>query len=277
MRAVVDGSGAIKQTSNYYPFGMRFNPTDISTNKYLYNGKELQEGTDWLDYGARMYASELGRFMTVDPLATSYYFQSPFAYAANSPILFIDKNGENPYLLFNGSQGQLMIFDDGDTPDDYSDDVFIDGYDAHNNVDSNSKGKWEDGEYEMQDQDSPHMHGKQKDKNGVLKDSKNGAYGEDGIFRAKSFTETSGKKQKRTGMGVHAGRENKKFKNRKTFGCLRTTAKAKKGIKKAIKKYGSLRKLIVQRNKKSKNSKKVNKIDPTIKKRKTIKTNKVKL
>ena len=96
MRAVVDGSGAIKQTSNYYPFGMTFAQTGSPDNMYLYNGKEKQEGTHWLDYGARMYASELGRFMTVDPLATSYYFQSPFAYAANNPVNYIDNNGEGP-------------------------------------------------------------------------------------------------------------------------------------------------------------------------------------
>ena len=93
MRAVVDGSGAIKQTSNYYPFGMRFNPTDISTNKYLYNGKELQEGTEWLDYGARMYASELGRWMCVDPLAEKRSWLSVYNYCQNNPVLRIDPDG----------------------------------------------------------------------------------------------------------------------------------------------------------------------------------------
>jgi len=94
VRAVVDGSGAIKQKSNYYPFGMTFAQSGSPDNMYLYNGKEKQESTEWLDYGARMYASELGRFMTVDPLATSYYFQSPFA--ANNPVKFIDWNGMGP-------------------------------------------------------------------------------------------------------------------------------------------------------------------------------------
>jgi len=35
-------------------------------------------------------------FYTVDPLAESYSFQSPYAYAANNPIKFVDVNGAGP-------------------------------------------------------------------------------------------------------------------------------------------------------------------------------------
>ncbi len=92
------------QYKDYYPFGMemaKWYKSDVSATKYLYNGKELQEdyGLDLYDYGARFYDPQLGRFHTVDPKATDYYFQSPYAYAANNPIKFIDKNGENPIIL----------------------------------------------------------------------------------------------------------------------------------------------------------------------------------
>ncbi|WP_171597599.1 RHS repeat domain-containing protein [Marinifilum caeruleilacunae] len=89
--------GAVQEINHYYPFGMRMQGgKEDESQKYRYNGKELQDETDWLDYGARMYDPSLARFHTLDPLAEKYNFQSPYVYAANNPIKFIDVNGKGP-------------------------------------------------------------------------------------------------------------------------------------------------------------------------------------
>jgi RHS repeat-associated protein len=91
----------IVEESNYYPFGMKhkeINSVVTSTNpgqKYKYNGKELQDelGLNMYDYGARNYDPALGRWMNVDPLAETSRRFSPYAYALDNPVYYIDPDG----------------------------------------------------------------------------------------------------------------------------------------------------------------------------------------
>jgi RHS repeat-associated protein len=86
-------------TADYYPFGFAFNSyqrENTIQQDYLYNGKELQDEMNlgWLDYGARMYMPDIGRWGVVDPLAEKYQSLSPYNYTANNPLRFIDPNGK---------------------------------------------------------------------------------------------------------------------------------------------------------------------------------------
>jgi len=60
--------------------------------KYKFGGKELQE-TGMYDFGARMYMADIGRWGVADPMAEALSDLSPYNYANNNPIMFVDPNG----------------------------------------------------------------------------------------------------------------------------------------------------------------------------------------
>ena len=92
----------IKEVKDYYPFGMKHkagnNVVRGNVHPYGFNGKEEQNelGLEWLDFGARMYMADIGRWGVIDPLADLMTRHSPYNYAFDNPIYFIDYDGMMP-------------------------------------------------------------------------------------------------------------------------------------------------------------------------------------
>ncbi len=84
-----------------------------SGNRYLFNGKELQQELNTYDYGARTYDPTVGRFTTLDPQIEIYTTWSPYLYAANNPLRFIDKNGEGPIDGISSTWASVSSFGNG--------------------------------------------------------------------------------------------------------------------------------------------------------------------
>jgi len=218
-RLITGNGGAKVALHTYFPFGAEATSPLQDAEKLKFTGHERD--SDNLDYmRARYYAPKWGRFLSVDPTWDSADAGSPqswnrYAYAQNNPLNRIDPDGESS-LVYNSHTGYIALYS--------GEGVLIGAWPAGNNVDSSSQGVWPEGVYTMLDQDAAHLHGEDGG------DTRDGPYGTQGIFRAESFMDSDG--DWRSGMGVHAGRENdedglgRSGVEYATMGCIRTTEEA---------------------------------------------------
>jgi len=109
VRANLDNpvTSEVLQQALYYPFGLQLRGTapymPEAKHQYLYNGKELMEGTGLYAYGFRYYDPTIARFTGVDPIADQFAFVSGFNYAENRPISGIDLHGLQYFSTISGA------------------------------------------------------------------------------------------------------------------------------------------------------------------------------
>lgn len=88
----------IASAQDYYPFGSIMPGRSFSSGyRFGFNGKEqdseVSGNGNQYDYGFRIYNPRVAKFLSVDPLSPEYPWYTPYQFAGNMPIRYIDLDG----------------------------------------------------------------------------------------------------------------------------------------------------------------------------------------
>ena len=109
----LDENAEIISYEEYHPFGTTSyrsgrTETEVSLKRYKYVGKERDEESGLYYYGARYYADWLCRFISVDPLQHKYPHYTPFQYAGNKPVTYIDLDGMEELIIVKWTENSQL-------------------------------------------------------------------------------------------------------------------------------------------------------------------------
>jgi RHS repeat-associated protein len=111
-RVITNAGGTPLDDSDFYPFGVERPILSSSGNNYKFTGQERDTESYLDNFGARYYASTMGRFMSPDPGNVGATPDAPqswnaYSYVLNKPLIATDRSGldciyandapDNPY------------------------------------------------------------------------------------------------------------------------------------------------------------------------------------
>ncbi|MBL7847070.1 MAG: hypothetical protein JNL40_06350 [Cyclobacteriaceae bacterium] len=127
----------VLQATDYYPFGLSFNQYQSDRlketsagnyspelrNRYLLQSQEFQKDLDlkFYQFQWRMYDPAVGRFAAIDPKATEMQPWSAYTFNYDSPLRFIDPDGQKPTPA-EAARMSLHVYGES------SDDILIGGW-----------------------------------------------------------------------------------------------------------------------------------------------------
>ena len=115
LKVVHNREASSPESKNYYAFGMPMPGRNFNNGDYRYGfqgqemDNEIKGNGNSINFKYRMYDPRIGRFFAVDPLASKYPYNSPYAFSENRVIDAIELEGLEKVLLFGGAD----LFSDG--------------------------------------------------------------------------------------------------------------------------------------------------------------------
>lgn len=95
----INWAAELVSATDYYPFGSQIPGRSFSSDSYRYgfqgqeNDDEIKGEGNSVNYKYRMHDPRLGRFFSVDPLASKYPHNSPYAFSENRVIDGVELEG----------------------------------------------------------------------------------------------------------------------------------------------------------------------------------------
>ena len=112
---ITNQAGNLISNCEYLPYGEFSTKTGVNATHYYFTGKELDDETGLMFFGARYYDPQIGRFITADPVIPApFYPQSlnRYSYCYNNPLKYTDPTGHWPDWLDDIIDGVKDFFND---------------------------------------------------------------------------------------------------------------------------------------------------------------------
>ncbi len=101
----------LEHVLDYYPYGKTLREYVLDRERFetTYHERDEESGLDYR--GARFYDGEIGRFLSVDPLAMEYAGWSTYNYVLGNPVRLVDPTGKSAQSPIFDENGNFLATD----------------------------------------------------------------------------------------------------------------------------------------------------------------------